>query len=265
MRCILAHALAHACGDTRQLSSAVLLSAVAAFVGLLIGTVGVGGVLMVSFLALFGRLTIHEAAATSLFSFLFTGIVGTWLYQRRGSIDWGITLPVCAAALFFGFCGAAGAALVDPRPLAIVIALVIVAAGLYVLFPVKPGSQSRDGRGRHEKWLLASVGAAAGFGSGFSGGGPLFSVPLMVILRYVPLTAVATSQVLQIVAATSGSVSNLRHGFIDWNTATVITVFELLGLVVGVRLAHVASPLVLRRLAGILCILTGGLLLLRTL
>jgi hypothetical protein len=32
-----------------------------------------------------------------------------------------------------------------------------------------------------------------------------------------------------------------------------------------VRLAHVASPLVLRRLAGILCVLTGGLLLLRTL
>jgi uncharacterized membrane protein YfcA len=239
---------------------------VAAFVGLLIGTVGVGGVLMVSFLALFGGLTIHEAAATSLFSFLFTGIVGSFLYQRRGSIDWNITLPVCAAALFFGFCGAAAAALVDPRPLAIVIALVIVAAGFYVLFPVKPGSRSRDGRGRGEKWLLASVGSAAGFGSGFSGaGGPLFSVPLMVILRYVPLTAVATSQVLQIVAATSGSVSNLRHGFIDWNTAAVITVFELLGLVVGVRLAHVASPRVLRWLAGILCVLTGGLLLLRTL
>lgn len=238
----------------------------AAFVGLLIGTVGVGGVLMVSFLALFGGLTIHEAAATSLFSFLFTGIVGSFLYQRRGSIDWNITLPVCAAALFFGFCGAAAAALVDPRPLAIVIALVIVAAGFYVLFPVKPGLRSRDGRGRAEKWLLASIGTAAGFGSGFSGaGGPLFSVPLMVILRYVPLAAVATSQVLQIVAATSGSVSNLRHGFIDWNTAAVITVFELLGLVVGVRLAHLASPLVLRRLAGILCVLTGGLLLLRTL
>jgi uncharacterized membrane protein YfcA len=67
------------------------------------------------------------------------------------------------------------------------------------------------------------------------------------------------------VAATSGSVSNLRHGFIDWNTAAVITVFELLGLVVGVRLAHIASPRVLRWLAGILCVLTGGLLLLRTL
>jgi len=252
-------------GKRHRLSSLLLLAAVAAFVGLLIGTVGVGGVLMVSFLALFGGLTIHAAAATSLFSFLFTGIIGTWLYQRRGSIDWRITLPVCAAALLFGFGGASVAALVDPRPLAVVIALVIVGAGLYVLFPMKARSQSRDGKGWREQALLASVGAASGFGSGFSGaGGPLFSVPLMVVLHYVPLTAVATSQVLQIVAATSGSIANLRQGFIDWETAAVITVFELLGLVIGVRLAHVASALVLRRLAGTLCVVTGATLLFRS-
>lgn len=234
----------------------------AALVGLLIGTVGVGGVLMVSFLALFGGLSIHQAAATSLFTFLFTGILGTYLYQRRGSIDWRISVPVCAAALVFGFLGAAVAAVIDARPLAIIIALIIVAAGVYVLFPVIP----REGRGSGETWLLAGVGAVAGFGSGFSGaGGPLFSVPLMVILRYAPLTAVATSQVLQIVAATSGSVENYRQGFIDWNTAAVITLFELLGVIVGVRLAHVASAVVLRRLAGVLCVATGGLLLLRTL
>jgi hypothetical protein len=76
---------------------------------------------------------------------------------------------------------------------------------------------------------------------------------------------VATSQVLQIVAATSGSIENLRHGFIDFQTALVVTIFELLGVVAGVRLAHVASAVALRRLAGALCILTGGLLLARTL
>jgi uncharacterized membrane protein YfcA len=193
-------------------------------------------------------------------------MLGSFLYQRRGSIDWRITMPACGAALVFGFCGAALAATVDPRPLAIIIAAVIVGAGIYIFIPQHCAARTRDGRNPGEKWLLASVGAASGFGSGFSGaGGPLFSVPLMVILRYVPLTAVATSQVLQIVAATSGSIENLRQGFIDWHTATVITAFELAGLIVGVRLAHVASALALRRLPGVLCILTGGLLLARTL
>jgi uncharacterized membrane protein YfcA len=228
--------------------------------------VGVGGVLMVSYLALFAGLTIHQAAATALFSFLFTGMLGTWLYQRRGSIDWKISLPVCAAALVCGFLGAATAALVDPRPLAIIIALIIVGAGVYVLFPAKPHTNLRDGRSPGETWLLAGVGAASGFGSGLSGaGGPLFSVPIMVILRYAPLTAVATSQVLQIVAATSGSLENYRNGFIDFKVASIVAVFELLGVIAGVRLAHIASALFLRRLAGALCVITGGLLLVRTL
>ena len=221
---------------------------------------------MVSYLALFAGLTIHQAAATSLFSFLFTGILGTWLYQRRGSIDWRISSPVCAAALVCGSIGAAVAALLDPRPLAVIIALLIVAAGIYILIPLQPSAGKRDGRAPGETWLLASVGAASGFGSGFSGaGGPLFSVPLMVILRYAPLTAVATSQALQIVAATSGSMVHITSDFVDFRVALIITIFELLGVMVGVRLAHVASPVALRRLAAALCVLSGGLLLVRTL
>jgi hypothetical protein len=221
---------------------------------------------MIAYLALFTALDIHQAAATALFTFLFTGILGTWLYQRRGSIDWRISLPVCAAALVFGYLGAAAAARIDARPLAIIIALIIIAAGVYVLIPITNRPQSLTGRGPREQTLLASVGAASGFGSGFSGaGGPLFSVPLMMILGYAPLTAVATSQVLQIVAATSGSLENFRQSFIDFRIALLVTIFELLGVIAGVRLAHIASALALRRLAAVLCIITGGFLLARTL
>jgi len=228
--------------------------------------VGVGGVVLVAFLALFGGLSIHQAAATALFTFLFTGIIGTWLYQRRRSIDWRIAWPVCAGAVIFGFLGASAAALVDPRPLSIIIALIIVSAGLYIFLPQAPSAAKRDGRGPGERALLASVGAASGFGSGFSGaGGPLFSVPIMVILGYVPLTAVATSQVLQIIAAISGTLGNLRHGTIDFTIAVLATAFELAGVMAGVRLAHVASAVALRRLAGTLCIASGGFLLLRSL
>lgn len=249
-----------------ELLSDVVLAAVATVVGLFIGTVGVGGVLMVSFLALFGRLGIHQAAATSLFTFLFTGILGTWLFQRRGTIAWHLTLPVCAGALAFGYAGAFTAARIDARPLAILIALVIVGAGAYIFVPMRQAHGYRNGRGWREQLLLAGVGAASGFGSGLSGaGGPLFSVPIMVILRYAPLAAVGTSQVLQIIAATSGSIGNLRHEFIDFRVAALVTVFELAGVMAGVRLAHAASALALRRLAGVLCVATGGLLLLRSL
>ena len=221
---------------------------------------------MIAYLALFSSLTIHQAAATSLLSFLFTGVLGTWAYQQRGTIDWRITLPVCLAAVAAAFLGACVAALVDPRPLAIAIALLIVAAGAYVLYPGRLDAPRRDGRAPGERGLLALVGGVSGFGSGFSGaGGPLFAVPLMMILRYVPLTAVATSQVLVIVASVSGSIPNIRNGFVDWRVAAIISLFQVLGALAGVRLAHVASGLALRRLAAGLCIVSGALLLARSL
>lgn len=244
----------------------LLLAGVATVVGLFIGTVGVGGVLMVSYLALYGGLTIHQAAATALFTFLFTGILGTWLFQRRGSIEWRIAAPVCAGAAAFGYVGAAVAAAIDARSLAVLIALVVVGAGVYVLVPPRSAQVHRTGRGWHEQTLLAGVGAISGFGSGLSGaGGPLFSVPLMVILRYVPLAAVGVSQVLQIIAAVSGSLGNLRHDAIDFRVAALVTVFELAGVMIGVRIAHAASETMLCRLAGALCVVAGGLLAARSL
>jgi len=242
------------------------LAAVALAVGLLIGTVGVGGVLLIAFLALSGSWSIHQAAATALVTFFFAGLLGTWLYQRRGSIVWHIAAPVCVGALGFGYLGAEAAARIDSRLLTIFIALVIVGAGIHVLAPQRAQARWRSGRGWREQLLLGTVGAASGLGSGLSGaGGAVFSVPSMMILRYVPLAAVATSQVLQIVAAISGSIGNLRHGFIDWRAAALITAFELAGVMLGVRLAHAASAAALRRLAGALCIASGGLLLARSL
>lgn len=81
-----------------------MVAAVAMGVGILIGACGIGGVLLVSFLTVSGILGIHEAAATSLFSFVFTGLLGTWLFQRKGSIAWRLALPVCAGAAVTSSC-----------------------------------------------------------------------------------------------------------------------------------------------------------------
>ena len=70
----------------------VLLLASAVVVGMFVGAVGIGGVLLIPALMIFAGLTVHQAAATALFTFLFTGIMGTWLFTRRGTIDWRTSL-----------------------------------------------------------------------------------------------------------------------------------------------------------------------------
>jgi len=247
--------------------SALLLAGVAVVVGFFIGAVGVGGILMVAALSLLGGMGIHQATATALFSFFFTGVLGTWLFQKRGSIDWKMTLPVCAGAVVFSYLGAMANSMVDARLLAPIIAAIIIFAGAYVLLPSKRGAGGhRDGKSAAQQLLLLGVGAASGFGSGLSGaGGPLFSVPIMLVLGFAPLPAIGASQVLQIISAASGTIGNLQYGSVDFAAATWITVLELVGVVAGTRAAHAVSVAVLRNMAAGLCVAVGLLMLARSL
>ncbi|HZP91842.1 MAG TPA: sulfite exporter TauE/SafE family protein [Burkholderiales bacterium] len=242
----------------------LILAASSFAVGVFIGSAGVGGVLLIPALIAFAGLPVHAATASALFSFLFTGVAGAWLFRRRGSIDWAVSLPVCAGAFLLSATGALAASATRPAALQFAVAAIVLAAGLYVLLPVSRARATAPPAAR-SRAALFGLGAAAGFGAGFSGaGGPLFSVPLMVACGYEPLLAVGTGQVVQIAAALSGSVGNQLHGAIDYPTAVLVTVFELPGVALGTRLAHAVPAVWLRRTVGVLCLAAAAGLALRT-
>lgn len=244
----------------------VILVCVALIVGALIGTVGVGGILLIPALNMFAGLSTHASMATALFSFIFTGILGTWLYQRHGTIQWGITVPVCAGGLVSGYAGAMANAAVPAAALNLLLAGVIIFAGFYALFPAKGGTIVYERGNTKQLCLLIVIGCVVGFGSGLTGvGGPVLSVPLMVIIGFHPLTAIATSQVIQITAALSGSMGNLSNGLINFQLAWWITLVELAGVALGVRLAHAVPSAVLKKMVSGVCILVGGFIAVRTL
>ncbi len=234
-----------------------LLLASCLVVGIFIGAVGVGGVLLIPALMTFSNLTVHQAAATALFSFLFTGILGTWLFMRRGSIEWRTSLPVCVGAFTFSYIGAAAGILVPAGLLTWIVAAVILGTGLNILLR-RTAPQVDGGKRPQTAKALCAVGALSGFGAGISGaGGPLFSVPLMLGLHFDPLVAVGTGQVVQIAAALSGSLNNWSHDTIQYGLAIPVTAVELIGVVAGVKLAHVAGAKQLRCGASVLCILSA--------
>jgi uncharacterized protein len=248
-------------------TNAALLAAVALVVGFFTGAVGPGGILLIPAFAILGGLDIHEASATTLFVFLFTGVLGTWLFYRKGHVYWRITLPVCIGSVAFSYLGALVNARVESRPLTIIIAGVIVFSGAYLLLPARRAEgRYRDARGASEQALLLAVGSLSGFGSGLSGaGGAVFAVPLMLIFGFMPLAAIGTSQVLQIVVAASGTVGNLQHGFVDFVSAAWVAVFALIGVAVGARTTQVASAQAQRRTVAGLCAVVGILMLVRAL
>lgn len=245
----------------------VALLLIALLVGVFIGAVGVGGILLIPAIEVLGGLPLHGAMATALFTFVFTGVVGTALFQRRGSIDWRLTVPLCAGAAAFGALGAWANTQLDARPLALVLALLIVGGGAWALFGGGAGRPPAfDGRPRAQRWLLLAVGAFTGFGSGLTGvGGPALAVPVLVLLGFPALVAIGASQVVQIVAALSGSATFIPRGLVDFRLAAALVVFELAGVALGVALAHRVGPRVLRGAVGLLCVGVGGGLLWRAL
>lgn len=236
-------------------------------VGVLIGAVGIGGILLIPALTAFAGLGIHEAMATALFTFIFTGITGTVMFQRRGSIDWHITMPICVGAVLFAFLGAWVNSLTTPTALAVVLAGIIVFAGVYTLAMWRGlGEPVFHRHDRAQQALLLAVGAISGFGSGLTGvGGPALSVPLMVLFGFPALTSIGTSQVIQIIAAVSGSLGNLQFGTINFTIAAIVTLLEIAGVFAGARIVHAVNAASLRRFVAVLCIAVGAVLFTRAL
>ncbi len=205
--------------------------------------------------------------ATALFTFIFTGVIGAVLFQRRGSIDWNITVPLCIGAAIFGFFGAWANAKIDAFGLSLILSSIIVFAGIYTFFTkTRENSIAFQNRPVLQQILLVGVGAVVGFGSGLTGvGGPALSVPIMILLGFSPLSTIGASQVIQILAAISGTAGNLRYGSINYELVVICTIIEVIGVVIGVWIVHAVNAQVLRSCVGILCILVGAGLLMQTL
>lgn len=242
------------------------LAAIAFLVGVLIGCVGIGGILLIPAISFFTGMEIRIAMGTALLSFLFTALYGSFLFYRRGAIDWAVSIPICLGAAIFGYVGAQVNALADPLWLNMVLSVIIVFAGAYVLKPAGSAEGFAFNRSSHlHLALMGSLGAGVGFISGLTGvGGPVLSIPVMIALGFSPLTAVATGQVLQVAAASSGTVGNIANGSIHFQTAAWLTVVQLFGLALGVRAAHRLKTAHLRRMVAVVCLAVGGFLFARS-
>ena len=241
-----------------------LLGLIAVLVGVITGASGVGGILLIPALMVLGGLETHQAMATTLFTFFFLGFFATWSYQRHGSIDWKVTVPVLAGSLVSGYAGAAAGARLPAMFLDLLLAGIIIASSLYALLPLdKSGLASRLSP-QGNTLLLLGIGLFTGFVCGMTGaGGGIVSVPLMLVCGYSVLSAIACSQVLQSVVSFSGSMSNLANGFVDFSIAWWLALCQLAGVIAGVRLAHMLPLDKLKKSVTWFCLVIGVFIALR--
>jgi uncharacterized membrane protein YfcA len=230
-------------------------------VGILIGTIGIGGVLLVPSLVYIRGMEIHVAIATCMFTYLFSGAVGAVEYARRRSIRWQQAIRLCVGAMPGAYLGAATSWLAPAYVLEILIGFLVLLSGVQAL-----RMTSEDDRSDRELGtiVLVAIGLVTGFGSAMSGtGGPLILVPLLIWLKISPLAAVGLSQVIQLPVAALATTGHLAHGSIDFPIGAGIAVLLMVGVFFGARIAHRASPNVLKRYIAFALLVVGAFMLLR--
>jgi uncharacterized membrane protein YfcA len=231
-----------------------LLVAATLVVGCLIGSVGIGGVLLTPALVYIGGMDVHEAMGTSMCAFVLTGISGTASYSRRGTLDWSSASRLALGAIPGALVGAWANGLLSEETLKLIIAALLVATGIYAIAGKEGARRERVlGPG-----LLAVVGLGVGFGSSLTGtGGPVLVVPTLLLLGAPALPAVGISQLAQLPIAGFGTLGFALYGEVDLLLGVGLGLLATVGVLVGVRIAHAVSAASLRQGVAGACILAG--------
>src|SRR5919112_2684474 len=243
-----------------MLTTLMLLGA-ALVAGILVGCVGIGGVLLPPILTYVGGLDLHLAMATSIWSFLFTGVVGTMTYSRRNSVDWRMALWLGAGIVPSAVLGALSNAALPTEVLTVLLATLVAAAGVNAFMRAPSTERAAHSFGN---LLLFLIGAVVGFGSPLTGtGGPVLLVPILVLMRAPTLAAIGVSQVIQLPVAIFSTLGYVLFGQVDFFLGTTLGLVAAAGVVIGTRVAHAVPILTLRRIVAVSLIGAGVLIITR--
>ena len=228
---------------------------------MLIGAVGIGGILLAPMLAFVGGWDLHLAIGTSVWSFLFTGLAATVLYARHGSINWRLVRWLVLGIVPASVLGALANALLSSTALTAILALACVGTGVVALARPPRSERSVDAL---RPPALVGIGLAVGFASALSGaGGAAVLMPILLVLRIPALAAIGASQAIQLPVAGFATLGYAPAGRVDVLLGSALGIAEIIGVVVGTRVAHAVSPKGLRRLTAYAVMAAGAVILAR--
>jgi uncharacterized protein len=245
-----------------MISTTIMLLGLGLLAGLLIGAVGIGGVILVPALVIFGQVPVHAAIAGAMMSFILTGLVGTCVYARAKSIRWDMVGWLWAGAMPAALAGALAANAASAALLEVFIGLLTASSGLHLLLASRETDLGRQHTISNPG--LGLIGAVTGFASALSGtGGPLVLVPILMWLKLPVLTAIGLSQVIQLPIALLATAGNWYHGSLDIALGGLLAVGVAGGTWGGARIAHAVPKAALRHMVSMVLVVVGGLILIR--
>jgi uncharacterized membrane protein YfcA len=213
--------------------------------GIGITAIGPGGVLVTIALFLLTDLSPAQIAGTAIMTHIGTGIVGSLAYLRSGQLreprTRQLTVVLCIAAVVATPIGVLLNTRMSGEIFGVLLAglVVLVGVSVFVREHRRPSRSAESGAVLHGWMSQAMVGGAVALTSGIFGlGGPMIAVPVMVLLGVPILQALGAAQAQSIVLASVGTLVYLAHGSIIWPLVVLTGVPQIVGVVLGWKIAH---------------------------
>ncbi len=219
----------------------VILAAAAFLAGMIDAVVGGGGLIQIP--ALFSALP-NVVPATLLGTSKFAGIWGTGAaavgFARRVKLQWSTAVPAASAAFILSFAGAYTVTHVPPDFIRKLLPFILLAVAAYTYRKKDFGSIHAPLHvGSREKLFAILIGGGIGFYDGFFGPGTgSFLVFLFVrFFGFDFLGASAVAKVVNVACNLSALMWFGYSGHLLWQLGAVMAVCNVLGSLIGIRLA----------------------------
>lgn len=227
--------------------------------GLVVGITGASGVLLVvPLLTIILKFPMHTAVGTSLFVDVITPLVVAISYYRHGNVNLKAALWLAIGAILGAQVGALVANAFIPSDLmskGFVLFMLAMAVSMWIKSyrPRQENSKVRLSEMNNKNRLITfGIGLILGVSSGLfgAGGGLMFLLVLIVILKYPTRIAIGTSSLIMAMTAASGTVGYAIQGNVDFATGIVIAIAAVVSGLLGARLVNKVSEKILNRIVG---------------
>ncbi len=232
-------------------------------VGVLIGTCGIGGILIIPFLVYIANIDIHTVIPACMAGFVINAAFANYAYAKRGSIRWDKAVFLAIGAAPGAYLGSITVLALSSLVLEVIMAILVIGSGLRALAK-SSHENSSAGLERIPNFVLILVGLGVGYGSSLSGtGGPLLLIPTLLLLNFPIMAAVGLSMAIQIPIAPFATLGHVLHGSVHWILATPVAIGLSVGVLIGAGIAHKISTISMQRTVAIALLVCGAMIVVR--
>ncbi len=231
-----------------------------------------GGIFIVPVLTLLYEFVPANAVGTSLTTIIFTAIAAALNYAKQRRIYWRTGLVLAVTTVPGAYLGAWLTTQLKPRDLGLIFSFFLLFAGVYIITDLKnlkrSKNQSKALKQKSDSELVRSgrtiaVGAGLSFFGGLASGllgigGGLLVVPILTFAMGMSIhMATATSMFTMIFTSMSGIIQHFQANHINFESALLLALGAVFGAQVGAYTSKRISSKNLRRVFGIIVIVSG--------